>query len=136
MIIIDTNIIISALIKDSITRKIIIESGLSFAYPEISIMEIRKYEEIILKKSGYSKEEFELILNKLLEYINLIPIGLINNKLNEAKEIMLNIDINDAIFIAAALSFKSQIWSDDSDFDKQNKIKIIKTKDMIKLFEK
>ena len=68
MIVIDTNIIISALIKDSATRKIIVESSLQFAYPEPSLQEIMKYKNYILEKSGYSKSTFDSILNKLLEY--------------------------------------------------------------------
>lgn len=134
--IIDTNIIISALIKDSITRKIIIESGLNLFYPELSLLEIKKHEDYIIKKSNYSKNEFNQILNKLLEYIKLIPTEIIQINLKESKEIMKDIDINDSIFIAAALSLNCDIWSDDSDFDKQTKIKVIKTKDLLNIFEK
>jgi predicted nucleic acid-binding protein len=39
------------------------------------------------------------------------------------------------IFIATALSLKgSVVWSEDKGFEKQNKIGILKTKDMIKMF--
>lgn len=137
MIVIDTNILISALIKDSITRKIIIESSFQFAYPEVSLNELLRYKEYILKKSGYNKEGFEIILNKLLSYINLIPLEVINTRINDAKKIMVLIDINDTIFLATALALdNAPIWSEDTDFDRQKKIKTIKTKDLIKIFEK
>ena len=42
-IVLDTNILISALIKDSITRKIIFESNSEFYYPETSLHELRKH---------------------------------------------------------------------------------------------
>ena len=136
MIVIDTNIIISALIKDSITRKIIIESGLQFAYPEISLHEILKHRNYISKKSGYSKVKFETILNKLLDYINLVPLKLVKIKLDRAKKIMKNIDINDTIFLATALALgNASIWSDDTDFDGQKLVKVIKTKDIAKIFK-
>ena len=137
MIVIDTNIIISALIKESITRKIIIESGFSFAYPEISMQEILRYRGYILEKGNYNESNFNSILNKLFEYINLVPLKIVNSKLSEAKKIMEKIDINDIIFLATALALnKATIWSDDKDFERQKIIKIIKTKDMLKLFEK
>ena len=137
MIVIDTNILISALIKDSITRKIIIESSLNFAYPEISLYEIIKHKDYILKKGNYNRSEFNTILNRLLEYINLIPLNVTKLKLDEAKEVMKDIDINDTAFLATALALdKSTIWSDDTDFEKQKIVKILKTKDMARIFEK
>ena len=73
-VVIDTNIIIAALLKDSITRKIIIESGWEFYYPEISMHEIREHKNLILEKSGLSEEEYLELLKKLLSYINIVPI--------------------------------------------------------------
>ena len=137
MIVLDTNILISAIIKDSITRKILVESGLDFAYPEISLFELLKHKKYILGKSGYSEKEFENIINKLLGYICLVSLKIIELKLWEAKEVMKEIDVNDTVFLAAALALnKAQIWSDDKDFDRQNKVRIIKTNEMIKIFEK
>ena len=136
-IILDTNILISALMKDSITRKIIIDSSLEFFYPESSFKEIIKYESYILEKSGYDKETFHKILNKLLEYINLVPLELIRSKVNEATKIMRKIDMKDVIFIAAALTINTDfIWSEDKDFEKQENIKILKTKDLADKFFK
>lgn len=49
--VIDTNILLSALIRDSTTRKIIIKSGWSFYYPEMSFHEVRKYKGLVLEMS-------------------------------------------------------------------------------------
>jgi len=43
------------------------------------------------------------------------------------------IDPDDTPFIAAALATNSDIWSDDKHFQKQNKIKVWKTEDLIGL---
>src|SRR3989344_5243093 len=132
IIIIDTNVLISALIKDSLTRKIIVFSGLEFCYPEISLHELRKHKNLVLKKSGLKESEYENILNKLLEYITLMPTEKINEHLEEAKEIMHRIDPDDIVFIAAALCYPDSIvWSDDKHFEKQDKVKVLKTKDFI-----
>lgn len=137
MIVIDTNILIAALLKEGTTRKITIESALDFAYPEIALQEIIKYKNYILEKSRYTEREFETILNKLLEYITLVPLEIIKSKLKEAQAIMANIDVNDVVFIVTALTLdNATIWSDDRDFEKQQKIRILKTSELIARFQK
>ena len=130
-VILDTNILISALIKDSITRKIIFESGLNFYYPEVSLNELHKHTNLILKKSNMGKEDLDLLLNRLFNYIRLIPKHRIVNCLNEANTLLRHIDSDDVVFIAAALISNAAIWSDDKHFQKQKRIKIFTTKDMI-----
>jgi predicted nucleic acid-binding protein len=46
---------------------------------------------------------------------------------------MENIDLNDSPILACALAIDNQgIWTEDKDFEKQNKIKIWKTADLKK----
>ena len=134
-LVLDTNILLSALIKDSKTREIIFKSNWEFYYPEISLLEIKKYEELVLKKSNITKLNYDLLLNKLLSKLILIPSKEIISNLKDAKEIMLKIDPDDVVFIAASLNRNLAIWTDDKDFEKQNSIKVFKTKDVIKIFE-
>lgn len=134
--ILDTNILLSALIKDSITRKIIIQSEWNFYYPEMSFHEVRKYKELVLKKSGMSETEYHKLLNLLLKKINIVPDERIMNYLEEAKKIMVLIDPDDVIFVATKFSIPdSIIWSDDTDFDKQLEVKVFKSAIIINLFK-
>jgi predicted nucleic acid-binding protein len=136
MIVLDTNVLISALIRDSITRKIIIESSFDFYFPEISFFEILKHKHYILKKSGYDDKMFDTILGTLFEYIKLVPLGIFESELSKAYEVMKDIDIDDSVFLATAVVLNASIWSDDLDFAKQKLVKIVKTKELIGLFEK
>jgi predicted nucleic acid-binding protein len=137
IVVIDTNVIISALIRDSLTRKVIIESGLNFVYPEISLHELRKHKKTIIDKSGLPEKDIDKLLDKLLEYVVLIPTEAVKSHLDEAKLIMQKIDPNDVVFIAAALTFRnSVIWSDDKDFERQKRIRIVKTRDFARVFVK
>ena|SRR3989344_5295728 len=133
-IVIDTNIFISALIKEGITRKIITESRQNFLLPEFELYEIYSNKKEILDKSKLSEKEFNILLLRLLRYVRIIPTGIIIDYRYEANKIMGNIDKDDTIFIATALTFDSPIWSDDNHFQKQNKVKILKTSHMINLF--
>ena len=131
-IILDVNVILSALIRDSTTRKIILNSQFEFYFPEPSLHKIRKYKSYILEKSGLSEEKYDKILAILFKYIKLVPTEEIEKNWHEAKKIMEHIDSEDVVFIAVALSISdSVIWSDDRHFEKQDKVKLFKIKDMV-----
>lgn len=135
ILIIDTNILISALIRDSTTRNIIVESEWQFCYPEQSFHEVRKYKDLILKKSGMTEQEYKEVINRLLKHINLIPEEIIQHKLKEADDLLGKIDSDDVIFLATALSLDNfKIWSDDKHFEKQSKVRTLKTEHIVKLF--
>ncbi len=135
--VIDTNILISALIRDSITRQIILKSGWKFYYPKISLNEIEKYKIYIIEKAGFSEDDFQELLDIIVSYISLLEGSNYQDKLDEAEAIMKHIDEKDVVFIASALaSANDGIWTDDGDFDEQNKIKIWKTEQVIGLFKK
>ena len=130
-IILDVNVILSALIRDSTTRKIILNSEFDFYFPELSLHKIRKYKDYILEKSGLTEEEYNKIMATLFKYIKLVPTEEIEKNWGEAKKIMEHIDTEDVVFIATSLSIKdSVIWSDDRHFEKQDKLKVLKTKDI------
>jgi predicted nucleic acid-binding protein len=134
--VIDTNILLSALIKDSTTRKIIVKSGWNFYYPEMSFHEVRKYKELVLKKSGMDEADYNKLLDLLLEHINIVPDERIMNNLEKAKEVIAHIDPDDVVFIATKFSISdSIIWSDDSDFDKQDEVMVLKSEKIVKLFD-
>ena len=133
-VILDVNIILSALIRDSTTRKIILNSEFDFYFLETSLYKIRKYKNYILEKSGLTEEEYDKILAILFKYIQLVPTEEIEKNWDEAKKIMEHIDKEDVVFIATALSIEdSVIWSDDRHFEKQDKVKVLKTKEIANL---
>ena len=134
--VIDTNILISALIKDSVTRKIIIESGLNFYYPKISFYEIQKHKQLVLKKSRMSEKQFNDVLNILLDNVILVSEYQFAGSLGKADDLIGKIDRNDVVFLACALSLNSEIWSDDKHFQKQKNVKVLTTQEFIKRFLK
>jgi len=132
--VIDTNIIFSALLKNSAARKIILSDTFDLFVPEFSFTEIIKYEEVILKKSGMAKDNLELLLLLLQSHISVIPFKKIFDFLEEAEKEMEKIDIKDAPFIALALKLKIPIWSNDLHFKKQRKVKSFNTAEILSDF--
>ena len=135
ILVIDTNILLASLIRDSTIRKIIVESGWGFYYPEMSFHEVRKYKGLVLEKSGMDEEEYTELLDHLLKHITLVTEEQTKGKLQEANEILGRVDPDDVVFLATAFSIEnSKIWSDDPHLEKQKKVRVFKTKHIVKLF--
>jgi predicted nucleic acid-binding protein len=108
-------------------------SGIEFLVPEFTFEEINKHKNEILRKSKLSEQQFNLLMATLKENLIIVPKYEIR-RIKEAKEIMDNIDSNDTVFVALALStINDGIWSDDVHFKKQNVVKVWNTKELIKL---
>tara|TARA_Y100000310_G_scaffold332587_1_gene408467 strand:+ start:158 stop:574 length:417 start_codon:yes stop_codon:yes gene_type:complete len=131
-IILDSNILFSALIKDSITRKLILEYEEFFLFPEFIFEELTKYKLVLVKKSKMNEEDFNKLMNLILTKVLIVPNELLLPFKEEALDIIKDIDLNDVIFIACGLAYRNSIiWSDDKKLKKQNRIKILNTKEMI-----
>jgi predicted nucleic acid-binding protein len=133
-IVIDTNIFISALINEGITREIIMNLNYNFILPEFAFEEIEEHKLEIIKKSSLSEREFNILFLRLLKYIRRIPKEIICDYAEDASEIIKEIDKEDIQFIATALAFNCPVWSNDKHFKMQDKIKIFTTKDMKNYF--
>ena len=61
-LVIDTNNIIAALIKNGISRRIIISPVIELITPDHTLQEISKYEKLICNKAKLSSNEFKLLM--------------------------------------------------------------------------
>ncbi len=135
--VIDVNILLSAFIKDGTTRDIILNSDLELCFPEISLVKLKKYHDLIIKKSNVSEKEYLILKESIFSIVRIISSQELKPHKNEALEIMEHIDPEDTTFIAAALSQENAvIWSDDKHFEKQDRIITLKTQDVINYFMK
>ena len=136
-IVIDSNILFAALIKESTTRWIILFLEADFYFPEPLFEEVKKYKKLIEEKSGLNEAEFSQNLKKILEYVSIIPTEDLQKYLEEATKIMEKIDPKDSVVLAAALSVKDCIiWSSDKDLTGQVKAKTVSTKELFIEYKK
>ena len=133
-IVIDTNIFISALIKNSLTRHLITEFKDNLLFPEFEFTEIKNHLSEILEKSHLSYKELGDLIKDLLRYVKIVRAEEVINYRSKASDIIGEIDKDDIIFIATALATNAVIWSDDKHFKKQNIIKTYTTKEIDKMF--
>ena len=136
-LIVDTNILISSLIKDSITREIFLLPFMDFYLPEFALEEVEAHKPRICKLSGLSPDEIDLFLDLLLENISIAPAQTIRPFLNEAETIIGDIDPGDIPFIALALAVDNDgIWTNDKHFRKVKKMKVWKTSELLAYIKK
>ena len=130
-IVVDSNVVFSAMISDSTTREILLDSGHKFYSPEYIKSEITKYQDSITEKSGLTSQEFEILLNLILDEIEIQAKEEYKNELDKAEEILEDQDIKDVPFLAVAIYKNCKIWSDDKDFQEQDIVEVITTKEMV-----
>ncbi len=129
----DANILFAALIKDSITAKLIFVDKLNLYSPEFILDEVKKHKSYLLNKTHRTEDEFNLILLIIASRINFIPIENTIPYLKEADKI--SPDLDDSIYFAAALNMDIPIWSNDKRLKDQNVIKIYTTTDLYGKFK-
>ena len=132
MLVIDSNVLFSALIKDSVTRRIILESKEKFLLPYYFFEELKSHKQLIKEKTRLTDEELDILMGSLLNKIEIVPKHRLSENSKEAFDLLKDIDMNDTPFVACALAYPgSAIWSDDKRLKQIKKIKVISTKELI-----
>jgi len=130
----DTNVLISALVKKSTVRGLLLNPLFEFYVPEHCIEEIERHVGEISERSGLSVENVFLLLGVLLASVQVVPAEGVVKKYKEAEKIMGKIDRDDVPFIALALSFPNDgVWTEDKHFLKQSRVKVWRTRELLKL---
>ncbi|MBI5389986.1 PIN domain-containing protein [Candidatus Woesearchaeota archaeon] len=124
-LIVDTNRIIAALLKEGTSRAIICSGKVQFFTLEYVIGEILAYKHEIIDKSKLDGNKIELLLELFLDKVEVIPDEEIKQHLQEALKIMKSIDEKDAPILACALAIDNDgIWTEDQHFRRQNAVKV------------
>ena len=133
-IIVNTNRIIAALIRDSVSRRLLFSGKADFCTLETAKAEVAKYRAYIAQKSGLTSEAFDETFQSILQKMLVYPKeGIEEFVYREAQKIMDSIDPDDTPFIALALSIPNDgIWTDDQHFARQKKIQSWSTPRLLK----
>ncbi len=126
-LVVDANVLFSALLKDGLTRKLIYDDRLSLYSPEYLLVELRKYYQELQSKSGLGEEEFKKSLARILSKITLVPDNDLAIYLAPARTLIQ--DEKDLLYLACALSIGADLWSHDPHL-KQKRVKCWSTKEV------
>lgn len=130
-IVLDTNIIISSLLRNGLTRKIIFLSPLKMHTVDYAKVEIEAHKEELLYKSKLDERSLNYLIDFIFSKIDLVSLENIELFRNRAEDIMGKVDIDDSFFLALAMSLNCPIWSNDVHFKRQNAIKVYNTKELL-----
>jgi predicted nucleic acid-binding protein len=135
-IVADTNILISALLKDNSFNSQLIKSKFFCIYfPDYGLKEIDKYRSYIRAKRERKSQKLSLEFAELyiMEEINIAPVDLYRQKIKDASVIMKEIDEKDAPILALALQLCCPIWSNDKHFKMQKAVKVYTTGNLLEI---
>ncbi|MDS0283164.1 PIN domain-containing protein [Haloarcula onubensis] len=134
-LVVDANVVISALIADSKTRELIVTLEPDLFTPEFVHDEIGNYEELIVEKSGMTPDRVAQFIDLLFQYIEVIPASEFYPYIQEADPVIGDTDPDDVLYVACALATDADIWSDDSDFQEQDVVEAHPTSYVIDSFD-
>lgn len=130
--VLDTNVFLKALIKNSAVRGTIVGSNHEFLVPTHLIDEAREHLDEVEEKSGLSRSEIESVMNTLLGRIRFVEEDQVLSKWEEAEKAMKKVDEDDIPIVAAALAVRCDgIWSDDGHLKRQGKVKVWTTREVV-----
>ncbi|MEK6892146.1 MAG: PIN domain-containing protein [Nanoarchaeota archaeon] len=129
-LVIDSNILFAALLKDSGTSNIIFKHTL-YA-PEFIFEEFGKYKYYLEGKTKRTEENFNELFDLFERNVILVPKEEITPFMEKAEKI--SPDKKDAVYLALALKLRCSLWSNDRDLkEKQKMIQVFSTEDLIKI---
>ena len=127
-LVIDSNILFAALLKESGTSDILFRHKL-YA-PEFIFEEFRKYRDYLKGKTKRNEENFNELFDLFERKVILIPKEEIEPFIKKAEKI--SPDPKDFPYLALALKLRCRLWSNDRDLkEKQNTVQVYSTEELI-----
>ena len=116
-IVVDTNIVFSALINSSTTIPDIIIAPFShfrFYTSEYLFKELEKHKQKLLKVSKLTEQEINKAKTELFKYISSISLEIIPQEIwQEAESLTFDIDPDDISFVALSIFLDAHLWTGD-----------------------
>ncbi|HIH30617.1 TPA: PIN domain-containing protein [Candidatus Micrarchaeota archaeon] len=129
-LVVDANVLFSALIKDSATRRLFFDEELELYAPEYVLEEFAEHRKEIMQKVGRGETGFEGVMAVLRSRITVVPAAAFIRHMGKA--LQASPDKGDAPYLAAALSLGGcAIWSNDKGLKEQKEIKVVSTSELL-----
>lgn len=137
LLVVDACILFSFFKLDSVRRQVIKElprRGCRLISPDFVLEELSRDKERIKRFSELNELRFAFLFSLLERKIEPFPEDVYNEFLSDANKISPHGEqTKDDPYFALALAFNSPIWSDESEFKQQNKVKVFNTGELAKL---
>ena len=135
-LVIDANVVISALIKRGFAFDLIIglrRAGVKLVSPDFLWEEVERKKGKILKYSKLEEKELDFLIGVLAKRIEVVPKEKYEEFIPKAEE-LLKEHRKDVPYVALALKFGCGIWSNEKRLAKLKEVKVFPTHELKKLF--
>ena len=128
-LVVDANVLFSALIKDSVTRRLFFEERLEIYAPEYLFEEFAAHRGEIIRKAHRGEADFWEVMGILKSKISVVPFSEFERFMERAQSV--SPDKDDAIYFAVAFAIKGAIWSNDRNLKSQKAVQVLNTEEII-----
>jgi len=135
-LIVDANVLFSALIRPNDTFLLLFEDALELHAPAYLLEELAEHRDEIAAKTSLEAGKFDQVLERISSRIRLAPWAALAAK--EAEAMRISPDAGDVPYFALALLLGPdvRIWSNDKKLRNQNHVPIISTSELVHIFYK
>ena len=131
-LVVDANVLFSALIRKGETSRLILNERLHLYAPEFIFDEFEKYRDLILRKTHRSQMELDEVLKIFIERIETIPMEEIIEEMKQVKNF--SPDIKDDPYLAVAILLGAGLWTNDTKLRDQDVVAIYSTSDLVHMY--
>lgn len=132
-LVIDTNRLFAAMMKDSVSRRILLEPRMEFFAPEAMFVETDRYRELICHRSGLTEAGLETLILLFRERITIVSADDYIHKYGPASALMEGTDPDDTPFLALGIALSLDgIWTEDRHFRAQDILPVLSTASLMK----
>ena len=125
----DANVLFALAKNGSVANSLVSEFGLRLLAPDFALIELYKYKDEIMKKSGV--KDFDKIIESLKKKVLFVHHNEYKSNLKKAASMIS--DPKDATYLALAMRFFMPIWSNDSDLKEQEEVEVFTTKELVEV---
>lgn len=130
-LVVDANVLFSALLRDGTTRHLLLYGGLDLHTPDAIWDELERNRGCLVKKSRATEAAFDLLLDALRDRIGGIPVALVRDRMDEAIEIVGEKDRLDAPYVAATLALDATLWTNDTRLAGTRRVRVVTTAEVV-----
>lgn len=131
-LVVDANVLFSAVIKDSYARHLLINGGFTLYVPEFVFQELNEHNLFLAEKTLLSQEQINEIIDAIFVAGNIRSISL--EEYTDCMDMARSIspDVDDVPYLALAIKLQCPLWSNDKKLKKQDRIIIVSTEEIIR----
>lgn len=132
-LVVDANILFSALITDGFTHTLLFTNSFQLFTPEYVFVELEAHKQSLIDTSQRTTEDFLAALAVLKRRVTIVPLEELIDYVAQAEEI--TPDPDDMVYFALALHLDCAIWSNDKQLKTQDIVPVYHTHELAQLLD-